>query len=62
MFVSRYIGADENEDVQLFYYFIESKGDPREDPLVLWITSGPGCSALLGIAFEIAHRKLVSKS
>ncbi|KAK9166004.1 hypothetical protein Scep_001195 [Stephania cephalantha] len=33
-----YIGADENNDVQLFYYFIKSDRDPTKDPFVLWLT------------------------
>ena len=51
--VSRYIGVGELEAVQLFYYFIESERSPKDDPLVLWLTGGPGCSALSGLIYEI---------
>ncbi|XP_045825337.1 serine carboxypeptidase-like 19 [Trifolium pratense] len=43
--------ADENAEV--FYYFIESENNPKEDPLLLWLTGGPGCSGFSGLAFEI---------
>ncbi|CAL5370855.1 unnamed protein product [Camellia sinensis] len=43
----------ESEDVQLFYYFIESERNPSDDPLMLWLTGGPGCSALSGLIYEI---------
>ncbi|XP_021889599.1 serine carboxypeptidase-like 17 [Carica papaya] len=48
-----YVGVDENEIVQLFYYFIKSERNFREDPLMLWLTGGPGCSAISSLAFEI---------
>lgn len=48
-----YVGIGDTEDVQLFYYFIESERDPFKDPLVLWLTGGPGCSGLSGLLYEI---------
>ncbi|XP_011030308.1 PREDICTED: serine carboxypeptidase-like 18 isoform X2 [Populus euphratica] len=48
-----YIGVGELEAVQLFYYFVESERSPKDDPLVLWLTGGPGCSALSGFIYEI---------
>ncbi|XP_027362513.1 serine carboxypeptidase-like 18 [Abrus precatorius] len=48
-----YIGVGELDDIQLFYYFVQSEGLPATDPLVLWLTGGPGCSALSGFMYEI---------
>ncbi|KAK1278002.1 Serine carboxypeptidase-like 7 [Acorus gramineus] len=48
-----YIGVDEERDAQLFYYFIKSERSPDEDPLLVWISGGPGCSVFSAVAYEI---------
>ncbi|XP_076900686.1 serine carboxypeptidase-like 13 [Bidens hawaiensis] len=48
-----YIGVGEFDDVQLFYYFLESQGNPKDDPLMFWFNGGPGCSGLSGLLYQI---------
>lgn len=48
----RYIGVGEEEDVQLFYLFVESQRNPLKDPILLWFVGGPGCSGLSAFLFE----------
>ncbi|WJX34911.1 sinapoylglucose--choline O-sinapoyltransferase [Trifolium repens] len=45
--------TESDENAEVFYYFIESENNPMEDPLLLWLTGGPGCSGFSGIFFEI---------
>ncbi|XP_066162204.1 serine carboxypeptidase-like 3 [Oryza sativa Japonica Group] len=55
-----YVAVDEEEHgAELFYYFVESEsGDPRRDPLLLWLTGGARCSVLSGVFFEVGPVRL----
>nr|XP_025633471.1 serine carboxypeptidase-like 2 isoform X2 [Arachis hypogaea] len=53
-----YVGLGEtDDDLQVFYYFIKSENDPKNDPLMLWLTGGPGCSSFSGLAYQIGPIK-----
>jgi len=49
---SGYVEVNQEYGANLFYYFIESQGNPATDPLVLWLQGGPGCSSLFGAFVE----------
>lgn len=37
---------------RMFYMFFESRGDKTSDPVVLWMSGGPGCSSELALFYE----------
>ncbi|KAG6975100.1 hypothetical protein JG688_00002728 [Phytophthora aleatoria] len=47
-----YIKLPNKDDDNYFYWFVESRSDPQRDPLVLWLTGGPGCSSMMALLAE----------
>jgi len=44
--------SKESDGRKLFFWFFESRSAPASDPMVLWLTGGPGCSSMLATLAE----------
>ena len=43
---------DGGKGKRLFYWYVESQKNATEDPVVLWLNGGPGCSSFTGLFTE----------
>eukprot|EP00892_Ulva_mutabilis_P009381 jgi/Ulvmu1/6815/UM031_0019.1 len=50
--VAGYFALNRTEAAEMFYFYFESRSDPKNDPVVLWMTGGPGCSSELAVFYE----------
>jgi carboxypeptidase C (cathepsin A) len=50
--IAGYFKLDRTYDARMFYFYFESRSMKPTDPLVLWMTGGPGCSSELAVFYE----------
>ena len=49
---SGYITVDSERRRNLFYWVVQSERSVQSDPVVLWLTGGPGCSSMDALIYE----------
>tara|TARA_B110000285_G_scaffold214002_1_gene258912 strand:- start:90 stop:1397 length:1308 start_codon:yes stop_codon:yes gene_type:complete len=46
------IDHEDNNADDIFYWWFESRNSPENDPIVLWLTGGPGCASEIALFYE----------
>ena len=46
------IDLNQNGGDDMFYWWFESRNSAKDDPLVLWLTGGPGCASEIALFYE----------
>lgn len=60
---AQYTGTvDVTDTHRLFYWYFDSRNDPENDPIILWMNGGPGGSSLLGLFNEMGPCWLDAKT
>jgi cathepsin A (carboxypeptidase C) len=56
--ISGHLTVNEKCGDNLFFWFFESRSNPADDPLVIWLNGGPGSSSMLGLFAENGPYKI----
>ncbi|KAI0344394.1 serine carboxypeptidase [Trametopsis cervina] len=58
--VNAYTGYIDISTRHLFFYFFESRRDPKKDDVIFWTNGGPGCSSTTGLFMELGPCRVTS--